>query len=635
MNIFDDQKSGYKFCMKNVKNFEGISDYGLIKWCEQYLTEDSTFVDIGSHIGSYSIILSKKCKKVVAFEPEKEIFECMAINTCINNIFNIEMHNVGIGYLSKDLSEEKILYQLSEDGLQSTLKEGFLKSSDVIKSQKVIVKTLDSYNLTNVDFIKINVNGYELEVLKSGFSTLFNNNFPPIVFRSIENELLFQFIKGLGYKIFPINGHPNTYLASDHFSRIKTIKVEEKSIPKYDIKDLITSYEKNEEFDDWEAYWMLSHHLRLLDKKEECYDLAIKALKQKPPKNKLHLIYEEISIVSFYLNKKEEGLISCENVVLDPHAEWEKRNLALSNQRYYMEKLEVKNVFEIKFDMPEKYSSSTASIIRKDDIYKLNLRGVNYILTQKGGYISRHGDDIIRTVNFILDLDKNFNILNHVEVKNRTDIPLYPKNILGMEDIRLISNTNYFFCTYPEVNNSRTPQICWCTYDESGNVTRIVPLMVDNVLKCEKNWMPFMYQNRLLFIYSIRPFRLFEIDIETGVLTELKNIVYGDKYLNDFRGSAMPIPYKNGWLCTIHQVFHSDPRKYFHRFVWFNEDFTEMNYSFPFYFETPSIEFNLSLCDGEDGVLITYSCNDSNSLIATVEHSISDERLSKGFSIKL
>ena len=84
MNIFDDKQSGYKFCMKNVKNFEGINDYGLIKWCKQYLKEESTFIDIGAHIGTYSIILSKKCKKVVSFEPEKNSFECLAINTCIN-----------------------------------------------------------------------------------------------------------------------------------------------------------------------------------------------------------------------------------------------------------------------------------------------------------------------------------------------------------------------------------------------------------------------------------------------------------------------------------------------------------------------------------------------------------------------
>ena len=302
-----------------------------------------------------------------------------------------------------------------------------------------------------------------------------------------------------------------------------------------------------------------------------------------------------------------------------------------------MEKLELKDIFEIKYNMPEKYSSSTASMIKKEDGYRVNLRGVNYILTQKGGYISRHGDDIIRTVNFILDYDQQFNLKNVIEIKNNTDIPLYPKNILGMEDIRLINDTNYFFCTYPEVNNSRTPQICWGTYDENGNVNRIVPLIVDDVLKCEKNWMPFMYQNRLLFIYSIRPFRLFEINIETGELTEIKNISYGDKYLNDFRGSACPISYKSGWLCTIHQVFHADPRKYFHRFIWFDENFTEIKYSLPFYFETPSIEFNLSLCkiDESEEILITYSCNDSNSLIAKVDFNIIDERLSKGYKLAL
>jgi len=34
-----------------------------------------------------------------------------------------------------------------------------------------------------------------------------------------------------------------------------------------------------------------------------------------------------------------------------------------------------------------------------------------------------------------------------------------------------------------------------------------------------------------------------------------------------------PIPYKNGWLATIHQVHYSNPRKYYHRFVWYSKDF--------------------------------------------------------------
>ena len=33
----------------------GIYEYNLIKWCEQFLSPESTFVDIGAHMGTYSI----------------------------------------------------------------------------------------------------------------------------------------------------------------------------------------------------------------------------------------------------------------------------------------------------------------------------------------------------------------------------------------------------------------------------------------------------------------------------------------------------------------------------------------------------------------------------------------------------
>ena len=104
----------------------------------------------------------------------------------------------------------------------------------------------------------------------------------------------------------------------------------------------------------------------------------------------------------------------------------------------------------------------------------------------------------------------------------------------------------------------------------------------------------------------------------------VKEAKLSDLRLDDFRGSASLIPYKNGYVCSIHQVYHSSPRKYFHRLVWYNKDFTEMKYSKIFYFESAAIEFNLSICHSHEGLLMAYSCNDNSSKIGVFPYLILD-----------
>jgi len=228
-----------------------------------------------------------------------------------------------------------------------------------------------------------------------------------------------------------------------------------------------------------------------------------------------------------------------------------------------------------------------------------------------------------------------------VEVVYNSGVKLYPKNILGMEDIRLFGS-NYFFCTYLELNESRTPQIGWGTYDsETGSVTRMVPLMAGTELKCEKNWLPFIGDDdEIYIIYAMGPFQLYKLDKETGDIKEIKRLTLGDgltdispdapstgRYINDFRGSSSPILYKNYYLATIHQVYHAEPRKYFHRFVAFDKDFTTIKFSLPFYFDKVGVEFNLSICQSDEGMLMSYSYNDSTSTIAVVDYNIIDGML--------
>lgn len=230
MDLFTDKLSGKRFCMKMDNECakyilaNGIFEYPLITWCQQFVKKDSIFLDIGAHMGTYSVILSDHCKEVHAFEPQTDTYTCLNCSVSANGCKNITTHNVALGEKEGQLS----LNVVSPDGGGSTLRPDIpgKMSMKVLGTETVEVKTLDSFGFTNVGFIKMDVEGSELSVLKGAKETIKNNRFPPFIFEVWPNNWyandkkeLMDYITRLGYKIVEIGGVNNMYLACDHSLR--------------------------------------------------------------------------------------------------------------------------------------------------------------------------------------------------------------------------------------------------------------------------------------------------------------------------------------------------------------------------------------------------------------------------------
>ena len=193
----------------------GLFEQNIIDYAKQFCSTDKNFIDIGSHTGTYSILLSPYTKLTYAFEPQKLTYYALCGSVALSNINNINCYQCGLG------SQEQIGCQtlniISNDGGGSTMHTP--NNLSIIKTENIIIKTLDSFNLENISLIKIDVENNELHVIKGAINTLKKSNYPPIIFEANDNIHLNEisnYICKFDYKIENILNSNNMFLAKHY-----------------------------------------------------------------------------------------------------------------------------------------------------------------------------------------------------------------------------------------------------------------------------------------------------------------------------------------------------------------------------------------------------------------------------------
>jgi|TARA_B110000259_G_C13963096_1_gene381478 FkbM family methyltransferase len=166
-------------------NLTNILDYqkdqldNALSYCKQFRHG----IDIGANYGLMTYNMSKVFKKVSAFEIVPDINKCFKMNTKKFNLKNVDIYDCGIGD-----KEQTVSLNFNP---QSTFSTHVNLNHN---SNKVLVKTLDSFNFDNVDFIKIDAEGFEPFIIQGGLKTI-EKYLPVILYERKGHESRYGFPK--------------------------------------------------------------------------------------------------------------------------------------------------------------------------------------------------------------------------------------------------------------------------------------------------------------------------------------------------------------------------------------------------------------------------------------------------------
>lgn len=183
--------------------FFEVSELKIIR---KYVPRHSLFVDIGANIGNHLVFfgLCSDPKKIIGFEPNPDIFPLLRENVILNNLESrTELHKIAIG------SEKSKGSLVGSTNITDTFYTD--KSVSVNQTGDIDILPLDDIIKEKIDFIKIDVEGMELEVIKGSLKRISSEK-PVIFIESDKIEKVMELLKPYNYGIELSLAHYNYLL---------------------------------------------------------------------------------------------------------------------------------------------------------------------------------------------------------------------------------------------------------------------------------------------------------------------------------------------------------------------------------------------------------------------------------------
>jgi FkbM family methyltransferase len=180
-------------------------------------------LDIGGHIGTHTILYSRLLNcRIIAFEPQKRIYELLQKNVHDNQLTNCTLHNCAVGHTNIRTTLSDTLYDgyncKIEYDVNKILNYGGIGLGE--NGEQVNMITIDSLNLDKCDYIKIDIEGAEILALMGAESTI--HKFKPLIWfectdKTVSDEMkksmdinfeipnIIDYLTKFGYSFYELN----------------------------------------------------------------------------------------------------------------------------------------------------------------------------------------------------------------------------------------------------------------------------------------------------------------------------------------------------------------------------------------------------------------------------------------------
>lgn len=195
------QQTGWYY---EPKTIEYIKNIGL---------KDCNILDIGANVGNHTIAISKVTNNcaVISFEPFESNYKILKHNQILHSNNNIQTYQYFV--TSKENSEDTFYI----NPVWGECNLGYIKESDSC-GQEVTNHYIDLFKYSNLNLIKIDVEGLELDVLKGSIETIEEHK--PIIIaehHTIEEHYqVLEYLKQFGYKL-------ETIIEEDNLNYVYTV----------------------------------------------------------------------------------------------------------------------------------------------------------------------------------------------------------------------------------------------------------------------------------------------------------------------------------------------------------------------------------------------------------------------------